>query len=187
MEQVGLAEADAAVEEERVVGARGQLGDGLAGGLGELVAGPHDERVEGVPGIERLEGGMWAGRRTRLERGAGSRSSRSPALVDDDGDPRSAAQALGGGGLQGRHVALQEPVAREAVGRADSEVITFEGDEAAWTDPGIDGRGGNAAGNGFDESVPKAGEHRQNPHLHTQLSTRVDNWREPLARTFDNR
>ncbi len=44
--QVGLAHADAAVEEERVVGLGGALGDGLRGGHGELVAAADDEGVE---------------------------------------------------------------------------------------------------------------------------------------------
>jgi hypothetical protein len=45
--QVRLAEADAAVQEERVVGARRRLGDRARGRVRELVRGAHDERIEG--------------------------------------------------------------------------------------------------------------------------------------------
>ncbi len=50
--EVGLAHADAAVEEERVVGLGGSLGDGDGGGEGELVAGAGDEAVEVVARVE---------------------------------------------------------------------------------------------------------------------------------------
>ena len=50
--QVRLAESDAAVDEERVVGLRGDLGDGAGGGVGELVRGADDEALEGVLGVE---------------------------------------------------------------------------------------------------------------------------------------
>ena len=50
--QVGLAETDAAVDEQRVVGARRGFGDGPAGGVGELVGRADDEGVEGVARVE---------------------------------------------------------------------------------------------------------------------------------------
>ena len=52
LHQVGLAHADAAIEEQRVVGLRRTLGDRLAGGVGELVAAADHERVEGVARIQ---------------------------------------------------------------------------------------------------------------------------------------
>ena len=52
LHQVGLAHADAAVEEERVVGFRRTFGDRLAGGVGELIAAADDECVEGVARIQ---------------------------------------------------------------------------------------------------------------------------------------
>ena len=54
--QVRLSEADAAVQEERVVGARGRFGDGARRGVRELVGGADDEGVERearVPGHGR--------------------------------------------------------------------------------------------------------------------------------------
>ncbi len=50
--EVGFAHADAAVEEEGVVGLGGALGDGDGGGERELVAGAGDEAVEVVAGVE---------------------------------------------------------------------------------------------------------------------------------------
>ena len=50
--EMSLAHADAAIEEEWVVGLGGSLGDGLCGGHGELIARSDDERVEVVAGVE---------------------------------------------------------------------------------------------------------------------------------------
>jgi hypothetical protein len=43
LHEVGLAEADAAVDEEGIVSAGGRLGDGEGGGMGELVVHADDE------------------------------------------------------------------------------------------------------------------------------------------------
>src|SRR5258705_12772254 len=63
VEQVRLAEADAAIDEQGVIRARRNLRDGLTGGLGELVGRSADEGGKGVAG------GQTFGR-------AGRRSSR---------------------------------------------------------------------------------------------------------------
>ena len=52
LHQVGLAEADAAVEEQRVVASRGVLGHRPAGGVGELVGAADDEVVELIARVE---------------------------------------------------------------------------------------------------------------------------------------
>jgi hypothetical protein len=52
VQEMGLAEADSAVEEEGVVAVRGPLGDGAGGGVGELVGGAADEVGESVAGVE---------------------------------------------------------------------------------------------------------------------------------------
>jgi hypothetical protein len=52
VEQVRLAKADAAIDEQGVVRARRKLRDGLRGGLGELVRRSDDEGVEGVVRIQ---------------------------------------------------------------------------------------------------------------------------------------
>ena len=54
LQEVGLAEAGVAVDEQRVVLAGGRLGDGERGGVGEPVGRPDDEGLEGVPGVDVL-------------------------------------------------------------------------------------------------------------------------------------
>ncbi len=92
LHQVGLAHADAAIQEERVVGFRRTFGHRLAGGVRELVAAADDEGVKGVARIQlrravpikaRL-GGMrtgWepGGRRVRRRDAPGWRRDRPPA------------------------------------------------------------------------------------------------------------
>src|SRR5438105_3745985 len=48
MHQVGFAQADAAVDEQRVIGARRRLRDGATRRMCELVGGTDDERVERI-------------------------------------------------------------------------------------------------------------------------------------------
>ena len=52
LHQVGLAHADAAVQEQRVVGLGGAFRHRAGGSVGKLIAGADDEVVEGVLGIE---------------------------------------------------------------------------------------------------------------------------------------
>jgi hypothetical protein len=52
MHQVGLAEAHAAVQEERVVGMARTLGDRQAGGMGQAVGRPDDEVRERVARVD---------------------------------------------------------------------------------------------------------------------------------------
>jgi hypothetical protein len=52
LHEVGLAHADAAIEEERVVGLGRAFRNGLASGVGKLVAAANDESVEGVTRVE---------------------------------------------------------------------------------------------------------------------------------------
>ena len=74
LEQVGLAEAGVAVDEQRVVLAGRRLGDGQGGGVGEPVGRADHEGVEGVPRVDVVhrdvtgppaarEGGRRGGRR----------------------------------------------------------------------------------------------------------------------------
>jgi hypothetical protein len=50
VKEVGFAQADTPVDEERVIGLRGELGDGLARRLGELIGVADHEGIEGVAG-----------------------------------------------------------------------------------------------------------------------------------------
>ena len=69
--QVRLAHSHAAIEEERIVGARGPLGDGQRGGARKLVAVADDEVVEGVARIQLRGGRPVEARLLRRARGAG--------------------------------------------------------------------------------------------------------------------
>jgi hypothetical protein len=73
VQEVGLADARRAVDEQRVVGLGGQLGDGERGGVREAVRVADDELVEGVAGVERR--GVVVGPRGR----AGGRRGRPGA------------------------------------------------------------------------------------------------------------
>ncbi len=91
VKQVRLPQADAAVDEERVVRAGGQLGHSLAGRLSELVRIADDEGLEGIARAE-------AGRRGQLvfdRRGNGGRG----LPVDLDRDARVAPEHRAGGRL----------------------------------------------------------------------------------------
>ena len=78
LHQVGLAHADAAVEEERVVGLGRTLRHRLAGGVGELVAAADHEGVKGVARIQ-LRGAVPVKTSLRLGGGVGSgRCAESP-------------------------------------------------------------------------------------------------------------
>src|SRR5205823_1684681 len=146
------AEADPAVDEERVVGARGQLRHRLARGLRELVRGADDEGVECIAWVQPLGGaprhGWAAGRRRRraLRRG----------LVHDDGDARVAAETLLRSVLERVEVVLDEPVARKGVRRPDAEAVALDGQEPARANPRIEDGVREFAGEGLEKPTPKA-------------------------------
>ena len=66
VEKVRLAEADSAVDEEGVVILAREFGNGKAGRIGELVAGPDDEVIKGV---------LWIEGRARRDRGNSDRGN----------------------------------------------------------------------------------------------------------------
>ena len=90
LEQVGLAQAGVAVDEQRVVLPGRGLGHGEGGGVGEAVGRADDEGVEGVPRVDVVRpelhhrvpgagrGGRWGARRSRPARARAARS-RGPA------------------------------------------------------------------------------------------------------------
>ena len=96
VEQVGLADAGRAVEEQGVVGLAGLLGDGESGGVGEAVAVADDELVEGVFGMQRAAGAARcladrvAGRRVSAPRGAGADAATTSTVAS--GPSTAAAQ-----------------------------------------------------------------------------------------------
>src|SRR5258705_13052631 len=104
-----LAQADSAVDEEGVVGLRGQLGHRLTGGLRKLVRGPDDEGVEGVARIEPLRRTAARARRERRRRRVAGRGLLG-GLIDDDRDPRLAADHGLGRYLERLKMMLNQPV-----------------------------------------------------------------------------
>ena len=54
LHQMRLAESHPAVQEQRIVGFRGLLGDGQGRGVRELIRGADDKRVEGVARVELI-------------------------------------------------------------------------------------------------------------------------------------
>ena len=80
--QVRLAETDAAVDEQRVVGSRRCFGDRATGRVRELIRGSDDEGVEGVARIESRGSGRAAD--------GGTHSPRLPLSLQ----PRSAESAV---------------------------------------------------------------------------------------------
>ena len=93
--QVGLAETDAAIDEERVVLAGRNLGDRARGGVRELVRRADDEGVEGVLGEEVGRGAVLVsglrvdgpscdfGSVVAIGTGVGSRSSDSASRTSN--------------------------------------------------------------------------------------------------------
>jgi hypothetical protein len=56
VQEVSLAEAGRRVDEERVVGLAGKLGDRQGGSVGQLIALADDELLEAVPRVEAAQG-----------------------------------------------------------------------------------------------------------------------------------
>src|SRR5258705_5260262 len=83
VEQVRLAEADAAIDEQGVIRARRKLRDSLTGGLGELVGRSDDEGVEGVAGVQPFG---RAGRRGCRRYCGGGGWGRGAGTVGSGGD-----------------------------------------------------------------------------------------------------
>src|SRR5207244_9779144 len=95
-------------------------------------------------------------------------------LVHDDGHARMTAHDFLRGVLQRVQVVLRQPVAGKRVRRADSQVITLDGQESARADPTVEDGGGQFSRYRLEELGPKAIQHRRRPHLRTELSTGVD-------------
>src|SRR2546425_6113793 len=84
-----------------------------------------------------------------------------------------AAETLAGRLMESVEVVLSQPVARELVRGADSQVVALEGSEPARPNPVIEDRRGQRPSQGIEESRPKVIQHG-NPSLRTELSTCVD-------------
>src|SRR5208283_4937489 len=85
LHEVSLAHANAAVEEQRVVGFGRTFGDGLASGVRELIARADDKSVESVARVE-LRSAIPVEARLRRRRGCSARGE--AAIVADRGRRR---------------------------------------------------------------------------------------------------
>ena len=123
VQQVGLAQAHAPVDEQRVVGLGRLLGHGHGRRVGEAVGGAHHEALEGEPGLQaavhaRAREAREAGRRPAgaarpAPRRPRRRTASPPSGPDLDAHVHLAAQRLEEGVLEEREVALHDPAARE--------------------------------------------------------------------------
>ena len=135
--QVGLAQADAAVDEQRVVGERRCFGHRPAGGVRELVRGADDEGVEGVARVQPLR----RHRRRRFRHGVVQRLGSGVGRLGAAGQkrehrvgPARLAQGLG----QHDGVVFREPVLEEGIGNADCQRMAVVGHEAGRLEPRVE-------------------------------------------------
>eukprot|EP01135_Chromosphaera_perkinsii_P009112 Nk52_evm1s1634 gene=Nk52_evmTU1s1634 len=97
MQQVGLAQAGAPVDEQRVVGLGRGLGHGRGRRLGEAVRGADDEGVEGVLAVE--PGVLAEGRLVRAQRPPRGRARGGRRGTGEGGEARVGAGVVGRGAL----------------------------------------------------------------------------------------
>ena len=139
VQQVGLAEAGRAADEERVVGQAGHLGDRERGGVGEPVAVADHELVERQARVELLRG-----RRAAAPRGAGAAAPRAPrgptiSHARARTDARSRRRRSAGGRSGSR------PSARTSSGASRTSVVPAELAEADPLEPDVPGGLGDGA------------------------------------------
>ena len=175
VEEVRLAEADTAVDEERVVGLRRQLGDRLAGGLGELVGVADHEGLEGVAGREavgerhrrRLAGGHGAALGLAIDLDGNHRDCRPGPSARRTGAPRcSAARASRGCTCWARPTRMRSPsIAVTRQGRSQESMAV------SGIFPSIVARSTGPQRIKHCQALVR----RRRKKLHTELSTGVDN------------
>src|SRR5699024_5736641 len=112
MQQVRLAQARAAVDEQRVVRLGGGLRDGRGGGLREAVRGPDHEGVKGVLAVQARILAEGAVRGRRLTAGCRARGGGG-----DAGEGRHAGVGAGGVGRGAAVVAVGRGAPRAGGGR----------------------------------------------------------------------
>jgi hypothetical protein len=133
LQEVGLAESGAAVDEEGVVGLRRSLGYGEGGGVREAVRRADHERVEGVLRVEPTDERFAArllGRRRRLLRGLGDLKLDTALL---------ACRVTDRGADQAEKMAF-DPVTRKVVRDCEDEVVVGQVDAVDVVEPRAIGR-----------------------------------------------
>jgi len=147
VQQVGFAEADAAVEEQGVVGFAGRLGDREGRGVGEIVVVAHDERFKRVPRIKaairrvRVALGRRSRRVLRFWLRGGLRGGVDGAGADLELD----LQLFSGGQrdhvLEQTHVVVFQPDLAKVVGYLQDQTVTFQPGNRQGSKPQIVGVG----------------------------------------------
>ena len=89
MHQVGLAQADAAIKEQRVEGDRAAFGHAAGGGMGQFVGLADDEAVKGEAGVKRGTGQVF------VIAGAGCLGGSARRFGFDSGDGTGHSRARG--------------------------------------------------------------------------------------------
>ena len=142
LQEVGLAEPGAAVDEEGVVGLRRRLRHGERRGVREAVRRADDEEVEGVL---RVQAFAEAGRRRLLG------LLRLVELANGEPHRALASDRLADGGLDEIEEVILDPRAREVVGNREHEALTAELDRLGVGEPRRKRR--------FVQCVPEAGRY----------------------------
>ena len=162
LHQMRLAEPDAAVNEERVVGSGRRLRDGETRGVRDLVVRPDDERFETVARIEPERAAGFAWRRGR-SRGADSLpGSREHiffvrSLPDGDENFTVARRAESGDDrrLQRRHVITFDPELVDVVRNAKGERVVRRLDELNGGKPALESVGADLWFEGGRQFLPE--------------------------------
>ena len=136
--QVGLAQAHAAVQEERVVGVPRTLRDREGGGMGEPVRRSHDEVAEAVARVQ--VDGVAPGRDGRQRQGllADLGRDRAGRVRDHELDLDRAADDPRQGLADQGPVAVVEPVTGKTVGNCDAKAVLVDLDEGGVLEPGLE-------------------------------------------------
>ena len=156
LQEVRLAEADRAVEEERVVQRAGRIGDALGRREGQPVARPDDEVVEDVAGVQPGARVGWppaVGRARPLQqrRIVRRRAQRLERDVDRAiGEVRERAQHQG-------PEALLQPFRDELGARADDQHGAVEADSLGIGEPGLVVGLGNVLPEVAERGLPELG------------------------------
>lgn len=145
LHEVRLAQPHASVQEERVVGLAGSVGDGAAGGVGEPTAVAHHERREHEVGVEpggvaavygRFSDDPVSGLRS-ISDGGGLVRWWPRCRIDGDHHLAVVREQAADGFADHRCVAFDQPVTRQPRGHADGEGVPVAVDENRVGEPGF--------------------------------------------------
>src|ERR1043166_3112705 len=158
LDQVRLAEAGAAVDEERVERSGRIVGDRLGGRAGELIRFRHDERVEPVAGIEDGRRNLFSRWRTRR-----AEVVETVVGVDDEVDLEAFGGDLVQRGADLAAVAFADFVDVALRWNGHVERIPFLGNETSRGKPGVIVRSFNDLLDTSENLLPDV--HREGPYV----------------------